>query len=156
MAVLRGILLGLADGSLFGLWPAALICMAVCIVGCGEGPGAGKSPAGSGEYIVLKEGFPGRAEALVEYDASGQQSYRLVFPPSGRRKPWGIAGGKRFSSVAALAEGIRGLNDVHVTASDPRDHTSMWIIGDNRVEPLSAKEIGELQALLANTENDNK
>ncbi len=112
-------------------------------------PEAADKPVEYGKDVVLKEGFPGYAEVLVEFDTSGRKRYRLVYPPSGRKKPWDIAGGGAFDSLAALGEEIRGLKDVAVTTSDPRGPTSMWIIGDERLEPLSSKETAELQALLA-------
>jgi hypothetical protein len=99
---------------------------------------------------LLRSGAPGYAEVFVQLDPEGNRYYRMVYPPSGRRQPLGNHGG-RFTTVPELVKEIRATRDATVMATDPTAPTSMWLIGDTKVEPLTDAEIAEIRSLLSET-----
>lgn len=121
--------------------------LASFVMGCGGGAMASRQLH---DDIVLKGGSPGYAEVFAQLDPGGTRCYRMVYPPSGRRQPLANCG-NCYSTVSELAMEIRTTMDAAVVATDPTASTSMWLVGDAKVEPLTDAEITRIRSLLAET-----
>jgi len=55
-----------------------------------------------------------------------------------------MAGG-HYGTIAELVAAIKEMDDTMVVATDPHAATSMWVLGNQDVAPLSESEIKALQ-----------